>query len=280
MTRKSYEGVAFFFLVAWLTATFMLLHFSSTPRESVLLLSLTVALIGAAIEAESWRGWDNLFVPLGIYLFLARYIDAGPHAVLLATGYLMVALFLAFRVLPEFGVDRHAALAATLIVFVIWIEAGRLNVAAPIAAILCHFAAAARSPCEDGFPRLSALAGTVVMALAWFGLNKLTAFNTSFLFNLSFAAFGAMGLGLAFGRRPALLIAGVIALWALAQIRVFGVAPVTPLKFAFSAAALALIAASAWGALLLQPSLARRRYLKLVPAAMVMAAVAFPVAEP
>ena len=278
--EKSVEGVAVFLLVALIVSVGAFLHFSAVPRENVLLLSLAVAAIGAAIEAESWRGWDNLFVPLGIYVFLARYLNAPIMDVMLAVAMLLMALFAVFQVLPKAGVDRHASLAATLVLFVIWVEAGKLNVLAPLAAILAHFALARRSPETGDYPRHSALAGVVVIALAWFGVNKLTGYNTAFLFNLSFAVFGAFAAALAVGWNMRWLVPAILALWVAATLRVWFGTPLDPLKLVYLAASLAITGLAAWAAHHFSPALQTRRFRKLVPAAVALSALAFPVALP
>ena len=72
---KSLEGVAMFFLVTWIVAMVLLLLMTDIGRVNVVLLSLAVAAFGALVEADSWRGFDNLFVPVGIHLFLARHLE-------------------------------------------------------------------------------------------------------------------------------------------------------------------------------------------------------------
>ena len=278
--EKSVEGVAVFLLVALIVSVGVLLHFSAVPRENVLLLSLAVASIGAAIEAESWRGWDNLFVPFGIYVFLARYLNAPILDVLLAVAMLLMALFVVFQVLPKAGVDRHASLAATLVLFVIWVEAGRLNVVAPLAAILAHFALARRSPETGDYPRHSSLAGVVVIALAWYGVNKLTGYNTAFLFNLSFAVFGAFAAALAIGWNAKWLVPALVALWIAGTLRVWFGTSLDPMKLIYLAVSLAITVLAAWAALRFADSLVKPRFRKLVPAAIALPILAYPVAMP
>lgn len=278
--EKSIEGVAVFFLLALIVSVGVLLHFSSVPRENILLLGAAVAAMGAAIEAESWRGWDNLFVPVGIYVFLARYLNAPIIDVMLAVVMLLCALFVVFQVLPKAGVDRHAALAAILVLFVIWVEAGRLNVSAPFAAILSHFILARTRPETGDYPRHSALAGVVVIALAWLGINKLTGYNTAFLFNLSFAVFGAFAAALAFGSNLGQLVPALIVLWLAASLRVWFGAGFDGIKLTYLAISLCVTTLAAWCAHRYASSLHQRRYRKLVPAAIALPVLSLPLASP
>ena len=75
-----------FFLVTWIVAMVLLLLMTDIGRVNVVLLSLAVAAFGALVEADSWRGFDNLFVPVGIHLFLARHLETEPLALLLLTA--------------------------------------------------------------------------------------------------------------------------------------------------------------------------------------------------
>ena len=79
---KSAEGVAAFFLVTWIVAMVVLLLLSDVGRGNVILLSVIIAAFGAMVEADSWHGLDNLFVPVGIYLFLAGHIATPPQDLL------------------------------------------------------------------------------------------------------------------------------------------------------------------------------------------------------
>ena len=73
---KSIEGVVAFVMVGWISAMSILLLFSDASRVNVIILGLTIGVFGAVVEAVSWRGLDNLFVPLSIHFFLRKYLDA------------------------------------------------------------------------------------------------------------------------------------------------------------------------------------------------------------
>lgn len=73
---KSWEGVAAFVVSAWLLSFLALTFFTALSAADAVLVSALVALVGAAIEALSGHGLDNLFVPLGVYAALA-YVSAG-----------------------------------------------------------------------------------------------------------------------------------------------------------------------------------------------------------
>ncbi len=111
---KSLEGVAMFFMVTWILGMVLLLM-TDIGRVNVVLLSLVIAAFGALVEADSWRGFDNLFVPVGIHLFLASHLETQPLQLLLLTttfvvvlcGILLLAPVL--RLLQSRGAQLHRA---------------------------------------------------------------------------------------------------------------------------------------------------------------------------
>ncbi|NJO22150.1 MAG: hypothetical protein HC868_03420, partial [Sphingomonadales bacterium] len=89
---KSVEGVVAFFTTTWLIAMILLLLMTDAPRPSVVLLSLMVAAFGAIVEVNSWKGLDNLFIPVGLHLFLVSHLNSPPVQLLvLAAGFLATA---------------------------------------------------------------------------------------------------------------------------------------------------------------------------------------------
>lgn len=71
---KTWEGSAAFALAAFLVVHVPVLLAGHTGRAESLLIAGTLALLVMLIEAASWRGLDNLFVPLMAWLLLDRYL--------------------------------------------------------------------------------------------------------------------------------------------------------------------------------------------------------------
>jgi dolichol kinase len=107
--RKSVEGSAVFFLITLLISIVCLMLMTPLPPLNILVISMMVAGFGTLVEAASWRGFDNLFLPLGLLIFLS--VHAGNSlAELFSFAGLFVASILAFRhVAPLIGLNRHAA---------------------------------------------------------------------------------------------------------------------------------------------------------------------------
>jgi hypothetical protein len=76
------------------------------------------------------------------------------------------------------------------------------------------------------------------------------------------------------------LLPAILALWFAATLRVWFGANLDPLKLVFLAVSLAITGLAAWTAHRFAPALQTRRFRKLVPAALALSALAFPVALP
>ncbi len=71
---KSMEGSIAFFSVAFFSVNVALVVFSDAGRIETLLISLNIALIVMLLEAIAWRGLDNIFIPLGVFILLRLYL--------------------------------------------------------------------------------------------------------------------------------------------------------------------------------------------------------------
>ncbi len=71
---KSMEGSIAFFCVAFFSVNVALVVFSDAGRIETLLISLDIALIVMLLEAIAWRGLDNIFIPLGVFILLRLYL--------------------------------------------------------------------------------------------------------------------------------------------------------------------------------------------------------------
>jgi phytol kinase len=93
--EKSFEGSCAFFAVAF-PSTYLLTEFlAGVGRAEALLLSLTLGLLVTLVEAISWKGVDNLTVPLAAFLLLRllRGLDPGSLAACLGVTLGVMVLF-------------------------------------------------------------------------------------------------------------------------------------------------------------------------------------------
>ncbi len=164
---KSYEGVAIFFLVTCIIAMTMLLLMTEIPRANVVTLAVTVAAFGALVEADSWRGFDNLFLPVGLHLFLAAHLATPPQGLAaLALGFGAIVAFMLWFARP-LGLTPHSARTHAVALFLICSVTSPVNAVLPALAVLAHVWARFVAPSRSPYPDLDAIAAVIVVSLLW-----------------------------------------------------------------------------------------------------------------
>lgn len=205
---KSLEGVAMFFLVTFILAMVTLLLMTDASRVSVIVLSLVVAVFGAEIEADSWRGFDNLFVPVGLHLFLQNNLAAPPLAVVGSAALYLGILAGLILAAPRLGLSRHAARGYGVVVFLILSITAVHNAILPLAAFLGFVLLERRRPGAGEHPDLEFLAPMAGVSALWLFLGEIGGHSAINLFGLTFAGVAALFAALAFEKRlPAALAA-------------------------------------------------------------------------
>ncbi len=81
-SKKSLEGSLVFLIIAFLSIHLPTLLLADFPRSTTVLSAFLVALLVTGFEAVSLRGWDNLFVPVGVALILGRLVTKSPEEIL------------------------------------------------------------------------------------------------------------------------------------------------------------------------------------------------------
>ena len=128
---KSAEGSLAFFTVAFLSTHIPLLLFTGTGRAESLLIALTLGLLVMLLEAVSWSGLDNLFIPLGGFILLKTYLTMDvPHlAARLGVTVILVAFVLFWR--RRTTLNDSALLGAALVGYACWALGGWRWMVAP-----------------------------------------------------------------------------------------------------------------------------------------------------
>ena len=183
---KSYEGVIAFFTVTWICGMIVLLLMSDTARLNVIVLSFLIASFCALVEADSWRGLDNLFVPIGAHLLLARHLGTDPVMLLVVSAAFVVAVALAIRYSGRIGISRHAARAFTINLFLLLAVTAPVNAVLPMIAIAAHVLARRNNPCRSKTPDLDLLAASTGVSLLWLIAGSALGTSVIVLFNLTF----------------------------------------------------------------------------------------------
>lgn len=136
--KKSLEGSAAFFLVAFLATHVPLLLFTSVGRPESLLIGLTFGMLVMLLEAIAWRGLDNLFIPFGGFLLLRGFValDAAALVGRLMATILLLAFAVAMR--KRRTMTDAAVLAGVLVGYVAWSVGGWLWLVPPLVLFLVY----------------------------------------------------------------------------------------------------------------------------------------------
>ncbi|MFQ3578139.1 MAG: hypothetical protein SNJ52_03900, partial [Verrucomicrobiia bacterium] len=122
---KSAEGSVAFFVVAFLSVHVPLLLLTEVGRVESLLIAVIVGVMVMLMEAVSWRGLDNLFVPLLAFLALEGLIDRDAGDLALRLGLLILLGLTASLPRSLTRMEQEGILGALLFAFVFWSVSGK-----------------------------------------------------------------------------------------------------------------------------------------------------------
>ena len=191
--QKSLEGCIVFFGVTLVLAMACLMTMTTFASPNIILLALMVAGFGTLVEAVSWRGFDNLFLPLGILIFLAGHGDREVWDLVVLAG-LFAATLIGFRaVAPFVGLSRHASRVYVTTVFILLAVTAFHNAVLPISVLLAHAWARSTYPSDSPYPDLDIVAAVILVSLFWLTVGNATGWNA-----ISFYGMTALGMSVGF----------------------------------------------------------------------------------
>ncbi|WP_170332071.1 hypothetical protein [Ruegeria arenilitoris] len=188
---KSLEGSVVFFVVTLLVSIICFLFLSKLPPSNIMMLSLMVAAFGTLVEAQSWRGFDNLFLPLGLMIFLkAHYYSSLAELAVLTI--LFFAALVSFGVVgTKLGFTKHTTRVYVVAVFLLLAAAKLQNTVLPIMVLAAHGWARTASPCDSKYPDLDIVAALGLLGFGWLAVGNATGWDA-----ISFFGVSAMGLAM------------------------------------------------------------------------------------
>ena len=207
---KSWEGVVAFFMVSVIVAMVMLLLLTDASRLNVVLLALAIAGFGATVEAVSWRGLDNLFVPICIHFFLKGLLLAPPIAVVQMAALFLVTVLAIALIAGRLRLSVHASRAFVIAMFLFLGVAGPYGTIAAAGAACAHLLARGR-PGAGAHPDLDFIATLCATGLIWFFIGESLGSSAISLFNLGVAGFALGLLLVAIGPRPVAAVCATLA---------------------------------------------------------------------
>ncbi len=261
---KSVEGVITFVLTAWLASMIVLLLVTDLGRGDVIILALIAALFGALFEAASWRGLDNLFIPIGLYFILANLLPRGADELMMVTLGFAAGSMLLIGLGVRLGLTRHVVASGMSLLLCIAVFAGPLAVLTPCAVFAAYFVVwkmgGRREVSHDA---LNMIITVLTVALAIFILSALLRVDTIFTFNLALACLAAGVLARFSKLGPARMALGVAAICAVALVRTLAVPVWGEGTYVFAGAAIALVVVATGLAWLLRGRWPERPWIKL-----------------
>lgn len=187
--RKSIEGSVAFFMVALILSMVCLLLLSDVPRGNVILLALIVAAFGTLVEADSWRGFDNFFLPAGIMIFLESNIASPPATLVVIMALFTIAIFVFLSAASRLKLTPHAARVYVISAFMLLSVTALQNTVLPLLVFVAHAASRRSNPCEASYPELDIVAALALASFAWLSVGLVTDLNA-----LGFYGLHAVGL--------------------------------------------------------------------------------------
>ena len=150
--KKSLEGSVAFAFVAFLCVHVPLLLFTPVGRAEALWISAIVAVLATIVEAVSWGGLDNLFVPLGTYAVLVRLLTF--PATLLAGHFVVLLLLVGVAAVlrRETTVGGAGVFGAALIGYLVWALGGTAWLIPPALVYLLYARVWPAAREADGLP--------------------------------------------------------------------------------------------------------------------------------
>lgn len=136
--KKSVEGSVAFFTVAFFAVHVPLLLYSRLERPQTLFVSLDIALVVTLLEAVSWRGLDNLIIPLGGLLLLHIYTGLPVRALVyrFIAAFVLLAFVLLYR--SRTTLQPTALIASALVLYASWGVGGWRWFIAPALLFACY----------------------------------------------------------------------------------------------------------------------------------------------
>jgi phytol kinase len=183
---KSMEGTVVFFVVTWMVAMAILVTATDVPRVNTVLLATVVAAFAAQIEAESWKGLDNLFVPVGIHALLTFNNNEAPLLLAALTCAFVALIVLAQTCSQGFGMTPHAGRSNAVCLFLAAAMTSPQHAILPVAAFMAHLASR-RDAANPDLDDLDFVAVVSLIGVFWLTVGGLTGRIASEFYTISFA---------------------------------------------------------------------------------------------
>lgn len=184
--KKSVEGTVVFFVVTWIVCAIILIMTPTIPRESIISLTTIISSFSALVEASSWHGLDNLFVPLGIFALLA-FNPSDPVMQLLLAIVFIIIMVISSVSASLFGLPSHTCRAVAICLF---LTLGIINPVYSIftLATLGAVLLARNSLADFNDALLQLIVVMTLVGVIWLVANALTGFVAIEFYTITFSS--------------------------------------------------------------------------------------------
>ncbi|WP_306151971.1 hypothetical protein [Roseovarius sp. MMSF_3281] len=187
--HKSLEGTAAFFAVTLVLSILCLVGFTDLPVANVLALALMVTGFGTLVEAQSWRGFDNLFLPLGLLLFLSVHLESSLLELIVLAVIFLIALLGFHAVGARVGLSGHASRVYVVAMFLVLAVTAPQNAVLPALVLCAHVWARVQAPGRDTYGDLDVAAALALISFGWLAVGNAVGASA-----IGFYGLTAMGL--------------------------------------------------------------------------------------
>lgn len=185
--NKSWEGTVAFAAATFIILFGLLIALTNLAWTTVFMIATIFSVLGALIEAVSWHGLDNLFVPLAAFLFLNTFLYQSETQLLTKTLILGGLVGFGLVMGPKSQLNTHALMAAIISVYFFWLVGGIAWVIAPSLVFLCHIFLVNIQGNQENYT-ISAVLSVTSGGFFWLLLEKLISLPYGFfLFTLALA---------------------------------------------------------------------------------------------
>ena len=190
---KTLEGTVMFFLVTLLTAMICLLLLSEVSRGAVIAIGAALAAFATLVEVDSWKGLDNLFLPMGALIFLDRAMTLDPVLLGFTTTLLVCGLLALGALGRGVGVPMHDLRVAGIGIFLLMAVTTPWNAGLPTAVIIAQLAIDRLRPADQRGGALGVVGLLACLGFASLALGDLSGHTMIGFYTLAAAA-GLAGL--------------------------------------------------------------------------------------
>lgn len=201
--QKSIEGSTAFFMITLVISMVCLLLLSDVSRPNVILLAVMVAAFGTLVEADSWRGFDNFFLPAGLMVFLESHMTSPWQQLVGLIAVFVLATLFFLRMARRFGISKHAIRVYIISTFLLISVTAVQNTVLPLLVFVIHAVTHRTAPCKAPYPALDIVAAIALASFGWLAIDMVTGANALMFY-------GLMCVGLSTGLMAAALSASSV----------------------------------------------------------------------